>query len=310
MKIQPILQQKPPYLQLLFFMMILLASLILVNLLGVLLAIPFFGRGFVDGLSAGYNLSSPEVIAKLKYLQIVNQVAMFLVPVAVFALFSGGVFRYVKLSAKIPWLLLLLAVCVMVVGLPFINWIGEVNANLSLPRAFSGVEQWMRASETEADNITTAFLSTTTLGGFLVNLLMIAVLPALGEELFFRGTLQKIFSKWFKNIHVSVLVTAFIFSAIHFQFFGFLPRFLLGMFLGYAFYWARNLWVPIAIHFVNNALAVVVAFLAARGAIQANFDTFGSSSSAWIVLLSTLTVAVLVFLLYRLRSTPQVDTSS
>jgi uncharacterized protein len=304
MTFQPMLQNKPPYIQLLFFILIIVGSLFIINILGMLIAVPVFGSSFLQSISAAGNYSDPMVITELKYLQIVNQFALFIVPVLLFAWLTGGkIHGYLKLNVRLPFVFLLVSLCVIVVGMPFINWIGDLNANMKLPQFFSGVEQWMRDSENQAADITKAFLGTVSMSGFLVNLLMIAILPAIGEEFFFRGVLQRLFSEWFKNIHVAIFVTAFIFSAIHFQFFGFFPRFLLGIYLGYLFYWSGNLWVSIAVHFINNGLVVMVAWLSALGYANMDYNTFGSTQSTYILLLTTVVVTALVFLLFRLRKT-------
>src|SRR5207344_1198984 len=94
-----------------------------------------------------------------------------------------------------------------------------------------------------------------------INLFIIAFLPALGEELFFRGMMQKLFSQLTKNNHLAIIITSIIFSAIHLQFYGFLPRMVLGIFLGYLLVWSGSLWLPILAHFVNNASAVLFTFL-------------------------------------------------
>lgn len=302
MIIQPLLQNKPLYLQLIFFILIILASLFFINVLGILIAIPIYGRSFMDGMSAVVNFNDPMYISKLKYLQIVNQFGLFIVPVLLFALFSGNTIHgYLKLNSRMPFVFILISLCIIIVGLPLINWIGEANASMKLPESFSGVEHWMRTSENQAEVITKSFLGSVSLSGFLVNMLMIAILPAIGEEFFFRGILQRIFHEWFKNIHVTIFVTAFIFSAIHFQFFGFIPRFLLGLYLGYLFYWSGNLWVSILVHFLNNGLIVIISYLAVLGIVDIDCETFGSSTNALILISSSLFAAVLVYLLYRLR---------
>jgi membrane protease YdiL (CAAX protease family) len=93
-----------------------------------------------------------------------------------------------------------------------------------------------------------------------INLIMIAVLPALGEEFIFRGVFQKIFCRLFGSGHIAIWITAFIFSFVHLQFFGFLPRFILGLLFGYLFYWSRTLWLPVIAHFVNNAVPTFIAY--------------------------------------------------
>ncbi|MCK9613324.1 MAG: CPBP family intramembrane metalloprotease [Bacteroidales bacterium] len=306
MVFHPFLQVKPAYLKLVYFIIIVACSLLLVNIFGLVLAVPFFGKSFIENLSSAPDYSDPLIIAQLKYLQVVNQLAIFIVPVLVFSMCAGkNISHYLKLSNKFKIFSLLIAAAIIILVLPLINLITEFNGNMSLPEQLGGVEKWMRDSEAEAAAVTNAFLDTATVGGFFINILMIAVLPAIGEEFFFRGVLQRLLGEWFKNVHVAVIVTAVIFSAFHLQFYGFLPRFLLGMFLGYIFYWSGSLWVPIIVHFINNGLAVVVAWLSARGMVDFNFETFGSSDNLFVIISSGVIVAGLMFVLF-LSKKPEV----
>jgi uncharacterized protein len=307
MIIQPLLQHKAPYLQLLFFVLIIIACLFFVNMLGILIAVPIFGRSFLHGIELAGSFDDPVLISKLKYLQIVNQFALFIFPVIIFSLFTGSpVSKYLKLNYRLPLVFLFLAVATILLSIPMINWIGEINASMKLPRFMSGLEQWMRNSQIQADDLTKVFLNTITLQGFLVNLLMIAIIPAIGEEFFFRGILQRLFFEWFKNSHWAIFLTAFVFSAIHFQFFGFIPRFLLGLYLGYIFYWSGNLWISILVHFINNGLIVVVSYLSAIGYVDIDYETFGSTQNSLILLLTTVIVSTVIFMLFRLRK-PQME---
>jgi len=302
MIIQPFLQHKPPYIQFLFFILIIIASLFFVNILGVLIAVPIFGHSFLNGIAVTGSISDPTLLPKLEYLQIVNQFAFFIIPVIVFTLFTGSpIAKYLKLNFRLPLVFLFLAIALILLAIPLINWVGDINAAMKLPQAMSGIEQWMRNSETQAAELTKAFLATTSFSGFLINLFMIAIIPAIGEELFFRGVLQRLFSEWFKNSHVAIFVTAFIFSAIHFQFFGFIPRFLLGIYLGYLFYWSGNLWISISVHFINNGLIVIICYISALGYADIDFETFGSTQNGLILLLTVVIVSALVYLLFRLR---------
>mgnify|MGYP000943122856 CR=1 FL=1 len=297
---QPFLQDKKPYLKLLYFLLTVICCVFLINIFGMVLAVPFFGKSFMDSLSVLNDYSDSIVIVKLKYLQVVNQFALFIVPVLIFALFAdNSVARYLKLNRKIKVLPLLFAVCIIFAGLPLINWLSEINRNMSLSERYSWLEQWMRDSENQASDITDAFLRSAGYGDLLINFLVIAILPALGEEFFFRGVLQRLFSEWFKNAHAGIIITALLFSAFHMQFFGFLPRFLLGMFLGYLFYWSGTLWLPIIVHFLNNGLAVAVAFLSARGIFDISYETFGSSNNWYVILGSGFVVSVMIVLLNK-----------
>lgn len=148
--------------------------------------------------------------------------------------------------------LVLLGCLAMAFSGGFVDALNTWNQQLHLPESLQKIEQWMISSEKSAGAITSQMLNMQTWGDFLMNVLVIAILAGVGEELMFRGVLQRIFLDWTKNTHLSILITAFIFSAIHFQFFGFLPRMALGILLGYMLVWSRNLWVPIIAHTVNN----------------------------------------------------------
>lgn len=131
----------------------------------------------------------------------------------------------------------------------------------------------------------------------IFNLLLVAVLAGLGEELFFRGILQKIFGEW-RNAILAIWMAAFIFSAIHLQFYGFFPRMLLGAFFGYLLFWSGNLWLPILAHTVNNGLAVLFYYLKFNGVKMPDLDTIGTGDTLYLAAIS---FVVTVFLIYKTR---------
>lgn len=144
-----------------------------------------------------------------------------------------------------------------------IDW----NSNVNFPEFLDGFESWAREKETVAADFTkylTQFDSVTLL---LVGFFVIAVLPAIGEELVFRGMIQNYLLKATRNPHVSIWIAAFLFSAIHFQFFGFLPRLALGALFGYLYLWSGNIWIAIIAHFVNNGFSVIAIYLYQRGTV-------------------------------------------
>ena len=127
----------------------------------------------------------------------------------------------------------------------------------------------------------------------IVNLFMIGVLAAIGEELIFRGLFQKLFTQIVKNPHLAILITAILFSAFHFQFFSFLPRFVLGLILGYLMYLGRSIWFPIIAHFVNNAMGVIYYYFNSKGSADDMLEEIGTSSMLpMTALISLLTFAV------------------
>lgn len=151
---------------------------------------------------------------------------------------------------------LLIFLCSYVLSSFLVSW----NKGMKLPEAWHGVEQWMRSMEDAAMEITEMLLAGRSVVDLMTNLLILGLFAAVSEEFFFRGALQQFIHEKVRNDHLSVWITALIFSAIHFQFFGFLPRLLLGALLGYLFLYTRNLWSAIFFHFINNASVVLLSF--------------------------------------------------
>lgn len=291
-----------PFMKMITFVMILLASMLLTMFLGVLAVMPFYGTGVLDKLTGMNNLSDPGSVQLLKYFQIVNQVGVFFVPVLLFGLlFRIRTVSFLTLDRKPDINTVVLAIILIFSSLPFLSWTSDLNALMKMPENLKGLETWMKASEDQAAQLTRAFLEDPSYRGFMVNLFMIGVLPAFGEEFVFRGIFQRLFTEWFRNPHAAVVVTALFFSSMHLQFYGFLPRFLLGLFLGYLFYWSRTLWVPILVHFVNNAVAVVVAFLSSRDVIRSDYETFGTTHNTYFLVITTLISFSVLFLIFLIE---------
>jgi uncharacterized protein len=299
---KPFFEHLPPYLKLIMLVVLVLVSLLFASLIGTVLAIPFFGQDAIQNMGNLKDYSDPAVISQLKYWQIVSQIGLFVIPVIAFVLFTARKkTEYLYLRSKPSFLFLAVALVIMLIGLPLINWMMELNMQLQLPQSWSGIDHWMRQTEDDANKLTEAFLVTTSSSSFMVNLLMIAVIPAIGEELLFRGLVMRLFREWTKNVHVAIFISGAIFSFIHFQFLGFLPRFMMGVMFGYMLYWSGSIWVPMLAHFINNATAVIVGFVAATWFPDLDFNTFGSSNNPLIVIGSTLMVALILYLCWRKR---------
>lgn len=247
------------------------------------------------------DLSNPLVLSAMKVLQVFSTaLGMFLVPAIVTAfLFSHQPARYLHIGA-IPKLTEILLVVVLIFSVaPLINLIYEFNKMLQLPEFMSGVEAWIRAKEDEMEKLTLAFLDMKTTGDLLSNVLVVGLLTALAEEFLFRGVLLRLFREMTGNMHVAILLTAILFSAIHMQFYGFIPRMLLGMLLGYLLWWSGNLWLPVLAHFINNSGAVVFAYIAARNQMPFNHETIGTSVSDLPVLIISALIAG--YILFRFK---------
>lgn len=154
-----------------------------------------------------------------------------------------------------------LVILLVIAFMPFNGLIIEWNQQLKLPETLAPLEQWMRRKEDELANLTKFLTSFKTTGQLIVATLVIAILPAIGEEMLFRGILQRKLVSWTRNVHAGIWLAALIFSAIHVQFYGFIPRVLLGAMFGYLFAWSGNLWVPILAHFINNGFTVLMVYM-------------------------------------------------
>jgi len=191
--------------------------------------------------------------------------------------------------------LLLIGVALMFVSLPLTNQLGTWNEKMNFGASFEALEDLLQQMEDTAGDFTDRMLQVDTIWGLLLNLLVIALIPAIGEELTFRGVLQQALVKGCKNAHLGIFLATAIFSFIHLQFYGFLPRMFLGLLLGYMFYYSGSLWTSILMHFINNGTAVVVAYLEHKGLTEIDMEHFGSTSNIWLMIGSLiLTVALIV----------------
>ena len=233
----------------------------------------------------------------MKWLQLIQTAFTFVLPAFLLAHFVGQGVSYLKFTPIRSSLMWLGVILLMPLALPAVNWLKSLNDLVVLPHFMSGVELWMQQMEHQSEVLTDKFLSVSSYSGLALNLLVMAAIPALGEELFFRGILQTVLGEKF-NRHLAVWITAFIFSAIHLQFYGFLPRFLLGAALGYLFLFSGSIWASIVAHFINNALAVVLFFLTFNGYLTFDMDALGTQNTWWLGFLS-LTLVCLIF--YRLN---------
>ena len=282
-------------------LLIIVLSFLLFSLLfGIVLLVPFYGSGILNTL-AEPDYKDVTVIAALKAIQIVNQVGGLLLPALIYLwLCMPADEKYSGYNKSVSAISLFLSVILIIVAQPLVGLSNEWNSNLTLPEWLSFVEKWMKASEQQGDMITEAFLSTTSATGLLVNIFMIAILPAFAEEILFRRALAGLFKDWTKNIHLAVFLSSFIFAAIHMQFYGFLPRFLLGITLGYLFFWSGNIWLPIAAHFTNNFLSVLIEFLFRKGFIHTNAENFGTENAVWLIVISMIGVTGVLYSIHYL----------
>lgn len=231
-------------------------------ILGSLLALPFFEGDLSEFPNA---LANPSQYEGMKLIVYITQgtatiVGTILIPWIYLKLIekkSLAIFFQKKFNPLILMLVALIVLVFMGVNSIAIEW----NASMHLPEFLSGLEKSFRMLEDKAAEMTAYITTFDHPGQFLLAFTVVAILPAFGEELLFRGFLQNLFQNISKNIHVAIWISAFLFSAMHMQFFGFLPRMLLGALFGYLYYWSGNLWVPIVAHLVNNGFTLIMVYL-------------------------------------------------
>lgn len=187
----------------------------------------------------------------------------------------------------------------LTVSIPAMEWLIAWNGSITLPESLRGIEEALRESEKTAGDFVEMVLGGYDVMSIVMGVLIVGILAGFSEEIFFRGTLQRMLTTGRLNRHVAVWLTAFIFSAFHFQFYGFVPRMLLGALFGYALIWSGSLWVPVILHAFNNSVYVITRGLT-DGAVN---DTTGMPSEAvlnpWFVCASVILTAISVYMMWR-----------
>jgi uncharacterized protein len=197
----------------------------------------------------------------------------FLLSAVVFLkFFEGKSLASLQTNPRIKPLSLVLATLITLSIMPFTSLLIEWNAQLKFPAFLAEFEKWASQKEDVLKGLTLYLTNFQSIGEFLLGLVVVAVIPAVGEELLFRGLIQRKLAE-FLNIHVAIWLAGIIFSAIHMQFYGFVPRLLLGVMFGYFYFWSGNLWVAILGHFVNNAFTLWMIYLANLNKIQVNIES-------------------------------------
>ncbi|MEL7119924.1 MAG: type II CAAX endopeptidase family protein [Bacteroidota bacterium] len=244
-------QDTPPFFVLMLLLVAVLIGLLIGNLT-VLIVSNLMGHDLQKLLLSVRQDSPLEIRNMLRTINLVSHFTTFTLSSVILALFlyKKKMLSYFKLD-KMPSINNLgFGVLFIMASFPLAIFIMWINQQIPLP-------EWAVTMEESASGMLKSVLNMQSPVELLFNLLVVAVLPAVGEELLFRGVVQQQIEKSTKNGILAIWITATVFSAIHLQFEGFFPRLLLGAILGYLFYWTKNLWVPILAHFVFNGTQIV-----------------------------------------------------
>ncbi|MDE6371192.1 MAG: CPBP family intramembrane metalloprotease [Duncaniella sp.] len=263
---------------------------LLFTLVGLIIAMIAMGVILGNGVSS----------ATLRLSTVVQDVTLFIFPAIAVAVIASSKPWSLLCVAEFPsatkWLI---AFAAYLFFIPAMNAVVQWNESLSLPDSLAAVEQWMRQAEEQAQTQVEIMLGGKGLGNLIMNVLIVGVLAGLSEELYFRGALQRLISSGRRmSPHVAIWLTAFLFSLFHMQFFGFVPRMLLGALFGYTLYLTGSLWIPVAFHIFNNSAVVLSTWWGNGASGTSSIDRFGSDCWWMIVLSVILTAGSLLFLKY------------
>lgn len=298
--------QAHPSLQFLIFIGITIGIIGVGYLAGAAIVIGLYG---IDTLSAisKLNLTNPNVANALWIIQILSTTLPIYIASVVFSYFIlKNPKEYLKPTSNIPGLLWLVVFCVMVISTPLIECLSNFNQRLQLPHFLDGVQQWIRETEDQAQKLTAVLLQMKTISSMIFKLIVVGLLTAIVEEFMFRGCIQTIFTKWTKNYHAAIWVTAALFSAFHMEFFGFLPRMMLGVLFGYFVAWSGSIWTAVWGHFINNGTAVVASYMYQNKMVKINPED--QHIFNWCSYLFSLIIVLFLLYLYRYIAAGKVKT--
>ncbi len=252
---------QPPLVQLIFSFCIVIVAGTIFFWLFIMAGSLFFGiaPGRMVLLPGSYPDAKGGVI--LKYIQFSQQVGLFLLPTLIVThLIRTSNESYLKLDRYPSVIKIIAVVFLAMILIPVLNYTGVLNSRMVLPEDLSAIQRWITAKEYQASRLTEILITSPGVLTLALNVFILAVVPAFCEEFLFRGLLQQLMKKVLRSSHAGIWMTAIIFSSIHFQFLGFLPRLILGLVFGYLFYWTGSLWYSVIAHFVNNIIPVVYAY--------------------------------------------------
>ncbi|MEN9523508.1 MAG: hypothetical protein RL065_1885 [Bacteroidota bacterium] len=216
-----------------------------------------------------HPLQNLQFVNPFKWMQLLSSIGMFGLSAILFSFLKNkNGFAYLQMNKLPKFDLIGLTIPIVVFSLPIIAMMYFYNQKIH----FWSLDKWLREVELQNGEITKAMLSSTTIAGLMFNLIVVAIVPGIVEELFFRGIFQNLMHEGFKNKHAAIWITAIIFSAVHMEFLGFFPRMMMGAMLGYMYMWSGNIWVNIITHALNNGISVIAFFLYHNQLIKTDID--------------------------------------
>lgn len=297
-----------PHMKLILLIIVMGISTMIFTFIGVLIAMPLFSLSYEELqviLEKGFQGSDLNL---LRFFQAVQTLGLFVIPALLANNFllsekQGFLATKQKSNYLVLGLIFLLS---LVAALPLIQSLISLNGAITFPEAMKEIEARLIEMESERSILSERMVSELSVGALLLNILIIAILPAIGEEFLFRGVLQRILQQWTGKAHLSVIFAAVIFSAIHMQFYGFIPRILLGIYFGYIFLWTGNIWLTVLAHFLNNAMAIMLIYLSENNIFELPL-WFGDRDMPAVLplIISVILTTALIFLTKKISTQKQ-----
>ncbi len=292
-------QGKNPWVLLLALILITIGGLFLIGqVMAIITAMIMSGIGMKELTNILMNPTAyPEQRTMFLSYQGMSSLGGFIIAPLIFyyTLIKGNLrkdfFSFPKDILAIILFTVIIVFSFMIVNTVFIEW----NANIKLPDTFTGIERWAKGLEDQMQVLTEFLTDFESTGYFILAVIVIAIIPGIGEELLFRGFLQNLLKRIFKNNHAAIWVAAILFSAIHFQFYGFIPRMLLGALFGYLYMWSGKLIVPVVAHIFNNGVSLFALYIYQKDLIDIDVESTEALPTVYVLIFSALFVITLVY---------------
>ena len=295
----PFFEGQNRFVQILIFLALIVGCMVVASVLGVVVASIFYGFGI--------PANALDQAAYYRILQSFGSVGTFMLPPLFFSYLSERKwFSYNRMNRAPGYTMSNIVIVMSLVLLPIVWILADWNEGWKLPEALAGLDEWMRRMDEQNSELVKLMSRDSRIGILLINIFVMAMLPAVGEELMFRGTIQPFLQKWTKGPHWAIWITAFIFSAIHFQISGFIPRMLIGAYLGYLCYWSGSLWLPILAHFMHNSMSILSDFIMSRRGFDMDNLNY-TDIHGWKYILGVAIILAIggIYLLWKNRRIPE-----
>ncbi len=267
----------------------------------IMLIYGFDLAGFIELMNNPETFKNSKLALML--MQAISSIGAFILVPWLFIKFNLGsnfseYFRLPDESLRPTLMAVVILFCFMVANSIVIEW----NQNLVMPEFLSSFENWAQAKENQLRVLTEYLTTFSGIHEYLIGLFVIALVPAVGEELLFRGLIQRLFGKLTSNPHVAIWISAIIFGIFHFQFYGVVPRIFLGALFGYLFYWSGYLSLAMVGHFINNALTLTLVYFSQIKFLDYNIAAEESSPPIYVIIIFFIAGGLLLYLFRNLFS--------